>query len=1066
MAELLSTEAQGHLIAAHGDLTLWAAETTALEAEPYPGEVVADRTTGVTWRPSGTPVTGAGAELRCMRGGYPGRRAAWGWRVADSGDDWYGWDPPTIVSGWELIEQGADADARRVPSACVTALDEVVVAAESRTSATSRSVYVLVRSAAGTWSSATFVTDSAVSDSSQRAAPTVWRAPGVTADAAGRIRLALWTHSPHRMAQLRVFEAAEDSDLTDASSWAMVSDGALDEALDQATGGDLLFLRTVASAAAGQTLLLVHTSRAGAHQIRQYASSDDGISYRLIDTLSTREGVSVARCAGVYVVGYVTSAAVVARAIGDAYTPLTSADEVVVHTPSSTADVQTAILADPAGVAWLYISTDTEADPMALAWSSEDLGVTWLGISGTAEIGAPWVTGRAVISPAFVWWRDRALVVLLADSGILEPGTLACLHLGGWSSHTMPSRGYDTSDVGRTSWTRSWTPDALPGDCYTVVDTGGGTVTSALHSTGRLDVATDGAVTREWRDTSSAQIDPLAIEVALEVTAGTAYLIGEAQSGADIVRARVAVTATSLELYDIVAASTIATETISGPVEVRLWVSGNGVDRCVAWYRSLSVGAPRAWAKLGTSTLSGTVGAYGRATLMLATSTSARLWGIRSLTYRTSEAYLATATPDPTESQWQLVAGTQGRRMSSRPFYVDDGVSVAASGGPATVGDTWSYTASATYAVERLALTSTWPRPATRWRSTDETSQAVAWLLSPSGEVASTRSPIWALWVEGEVQEVKVSWHDGTSWGSDATIPLYASVTCTRYGNVLVPSGSSTPSTSAHLDPDELAGGFAVQGTTVRRISGNEAGLLHAYTGLAAKTMRVVLEGIDGTESSSSTTWKIVWPRAVAALRPPATAKAVRVRFGAGVGTTLTPGGYHEAKVLLGPAWPLGLLPGMDTVTTLDVPREVTEGRSGGTWATQPAPARRTVEITWQNTIDRRRPVSTSTTTAKPTPDYVAAWNTGTAAWNQGEGAGTLAGLVRRWAGAGVPVLYLPYYERTQPSVGSGYYHPDQAARGSIVGTLDPQWRVEQVGGTEQVSEEVRLGSLVITELR
>ena len=1067
MAEILSTLAQGHLLAAHADgLTLWDAETTALEAEPYPGEVVADRTTGVTWRPSGTPVTGAGAELRTLRGGYPGQRAAFGWRALGSSDAWYGWDAPTACSGWELVEQGSDADARRVPCAVTTADDQVVVAAESRTTATERSVYVLVRAAAGTWSSAVYITGTPVYDSSQRSAPTLWRAPGVTPEAPGRIRLALWVFTPQLKAQLRIFEALETDDLSDQASWSIVAEGALDAALDQATGGDLLFLRTVASAAAGQTLLLVHTSRAGAHEIRQYASSDDGNTFRLIDTIASRSGVSLTRCAGVFIVGYVSSAAILSRAVGDAFTTLSSADEVVVRTPTATTDVQTALVSDPAGIAWLYASTDAEANPMSQAWCTEDLGVTWLGISGEDELGAPWASGRNVVSPSPVWWRDRVLVVFLADSGISEPGTLACLHLGGWSTAALPSRGYDTTDVGRVSWTRSWTPDVAPADCYTEVDTGGGTVTSALHSTGRLDVATDGAVTREWRDSTTGQIDPLAIEAALEVTSGTAYVMGEAQSGADIVRARVNVTSTGLTLYDIVGATTIATASVTGPVEVRLWVSGNGVDRCVAWYRALSVGAPRSWTKLGTGTLSSTVGAYGRATLMLATSTSVRLWGLRSITYRTSEAFLATATPDPTESQWQSTAGLQGRRMSARPFYVDDGVLLATAGGPTTVGDTWSYEAAATYGVDRLPMSSTWPRPASRWRSTDETSQAVAWLLSPSGEVTSTRSPIWALWVEGEVQEVKVSWHDGTSWSSDATVPLYASVTCTRYGNVLVPSGSSTPSASAHLDPDELAGGFAVQGSDVRRIAGNEAGLLHAYTGLTAKTMRVVLEDVDGSESSASTTWKIVWPRAVAALRPPATAKAVRVRFGAGAGTTLTPGGYHEAKLLLGPAWPLGLLPGMDTVTTHDVPREVTEGRSGGTWATQPAPARRTVEITWQNTIDRRRPVSTSSTTTKPTPDHVAAWNTGTAAWNQGEGAGTLAGLVRRWAGAGVPVLYLPYYERTQPSIGSGYYHPDQAARGSIVGTLDPQWRVEQVGGVEQVAEEVRLGSLVITELR
>lgn len=1057
----------GQIIAAHDSrLRLWAAETTALAAGTYAGEFVPAQTSPLVWRPSGTPEVGRDLELRVQQSGYPGGRGTYAWRRSGE-TPWLGWDAPTSVTSWEAAVWSSTASEYESPQAAVTALDEVVLVTETRATSTGRTIRVAVRSAAGVWSSPDVLTSTTVSGSGIRLSPTVYRLPAASADGNGRMRIVHWWHDAQEKAQVWTWEADETDDLGDPSSWTLVALSCLDVPIDASSGKSLTTLR--ACAGGGQVLLLAHVVDGGTLSVIQYASSDEGISFTRVEELTGMWGASITRGTGVFVVGYVETGAIRARSTGDAFAPLSLTTEQTVYTMTTTAlgyDVTTAVAADPSGAVWLYANADDSADIVAMAWESTDGGQTWGGIAGTSAPGATWATGRALQLPGAMWWRDRVLMVHHTDGATGYDESVVVAHLGGWTTATLPERGYTQALPERVSWTRSWSPDTGPDQVFTVVDTGGGTVTVAWRSDATVRVTTDASVERSYRDSSTAQTEPVGAEVALDVDSGTVVIACEAMTATAMVRARVEVTATGLTLIDTVSSATIGTATISGAIEVRLWASGR-TSRVLALYRARGSdpGARRVWTELGSGALSTTAGTYGRASVTVMASSVVDLRGIRTLTRRDSEPYLATAGIDPTMNGLNAETQLRGRPMSSRPFWLDDGVSVAAQGGSGRAGDQWSSSPAASYGLARIAATSTYPRPVDTWRSTDETSQAVAWLFTSAGEVASTLSPVWAVWVRGPVQVVTLSWHDGTSWSSGVNLPLYEDVVATRQGDTLVPTGTVASSRNPHVEMDELAGGYVVIGSTARRIRSNEPGLLKAYTGSTAPLCRIVLDGVTGSESSSSTTWRVVWPELAATIRPPSTAKGVRLRFGAVAGATVTRDGWHEAKVLLGPAYPLGQPHEMETVTTLEVPAERTDGRSGGTWSTQPAPARRVVEITWQRGVELMHQIRMPLTAAA-NPDHFPAWIGGAAAWSRGEGAGTLGGMVRRWAGAGVPVLYMPSYQRsTEPSVYGGEVHPDQRARGALLATLDPTYRVEQIGGEEQLSEQLRLGALLLREV-
>jgi hypothetical protein len=405
--------------------------------------------------------------------------------------------------------------------------------------------------------------------------------------------------------------------------------------------------------------------------------------------------------------------------------------------------------------------------------------------------------------------------------------------------------------------------------------------------------------------------------------------------------------------------------------------------------------------------------------------------------------------------------------MSGARSYVTDGRSLAVVGGPTLVGDAWTVEPDHTYAVEQAAWSSTYPNPTTRWRSTGVADESIAWQYA-SGVAEDRLSPMWAMVLDGGAQIVHVTFHDGTSWQTERTVNLYRSVTATRYGNTLVPDGAAAA--GGFMQEDELVGGFASDGTYARRIIGNTAGVLGNPTATVRRTT-LTIEGVTGAESSTSSTWRVTFPRQVVMLAPPTRIKGVRVRVGKTSTARLTPTGYHDLKVLAGPVYIMGKPHGLDATTVTAAGVRSFETESGARWSARARATMRTRTITWQNGVERMKPVRGLITVE---PDWMAAWasssgaaNAGQPAYSRGEAESTLPALVARWAADGAPVAHLPRIDRT---ASNEYSFGPQRCLGALVGTADPTFTVEGLGGAgpagwEYVNDLARLGAIRLVEL-
>ena len=448
---------------------------------------------------------------------------------------------------------------------------------------------------------------------------------------------------------------------------------------------------------------------------------------------------------------------------------------------------------------------------------------------------------------------------------------------------------------------------------------------------------------------------------------------------------------------------------------------------------------------------------------MFSASTTANLYALKMLSVVSS---IAEQSAGRGLGAFSSPADLRGRPMSGARSYVTDGRSLAVVGGPTLVGDAWTVEPDHSYAVEQAAWSPAYPNPSTRWRSTGLADESIAW-QPKSGEAEDRLSPMWAMVLDGAVQTVHVTFHDGTSWQTERTVNMYRSVTATRYGGTLLLDGATT--SGAFVQEDELAGGFASDGTYARRIIGNTAGVFGNPAGTVKRTT-IQLEGITGAESATSSTWRVVFPRQVVMLAPPIRIRGVRVRVGKTSGARLTPSGYHDIKVLAGPVYILGKPHGLDSTTVHAAGVRTYESEAGARWSARARATVRTRTVSWQNGVERMKQVRGYSASE---PDWMAAWastsaaaNAGLPAYSRGEAESTLPALVSRWAANGTPVAHLPRIDRTSAEYSFG----PQRCLGLLVGTPDPTFTVEDIGGAgpggwEYVNDLARLGAIRLVEL-
>lgn len=1039
------TRTQYPILAAFADAELWTAETTATERDVFAGPAVASVGSAMRLVGSGTPTANTSKiDVKIERGGYPDGSATFQQRV-NGAADYASWDAPTEVGYIEPVSWSTSETQSLWSLSSATLPDgRVVLAAEYFSSGIS-TFKIRVRAVDGTWWS------SATTDSYVQA---FYRHPQVVATGDGYVRIYFLNHnSKFETTQIAMIEASEDATsatLADFSAFTATQSDLLKSPIPKVGGYYASFLQV---AAGGGQVMAIVTQNDTLYQ----AASNDGITFTgsTVTISNVRDRASLAYIAGAFILAYgdVTTGDLKVRTVASANSTLGDADVITVESTNYTSgDTDRLVLVRGYDeTAWLYSMSDAPATATAhgIVHYSNDAGLTW-------SPAACWRNGKTITAASGCWWRDRALLFVGANTDLLTyEDSITCLHLGGWTELPMARRAIAPFEIGaRVAFNNAWVPTDHLDDTFAVTTTG--TITEAFGADAYLQLSCNsGANTYLARRTNSGAYPTIA-RLVCRVTAGTTEFLVHTDDGTNQYALRVDITATGFTVIDVQAGTTAATVTYTNaglPHEIFVWASGSS---STVWYREWAFDAPTEWIHVVDEAL-----ASGGAWSPLVQFSINGAGGTQlTRVYAFSTYYQSALLGGAFDAFGESVNRDGlniGAPVSVRPLYADLGMGVAGYNGPARVGDTWSISADSPTPVEMAAWGTDYPSPADRWKSNTASAEIIAWKFN---DEAVAIPPLWALVVVGDVTRITYEWHDGTSWATGATVDTNFVGGFRRRGDTLVPVTGYAVTAGPFVEQDELVGGYCVDsGNRARRITGNTAGVL--WPSATSKLATITFDG-DGTETSSTSSWRVVFPRTSAIIHNgTGYAKGFRIKVSP-AGYTYTPNGYPDLKVLFGPAVVLGLPHGMDTQIENVGSARSFQAANGRRRSSQAAPMRRVVTLSWQSTLDRLWQVRGD----KPTendPDVILVGSS--PVYSRGEAESTIRALVDRWSVTGTPVAYFP----RGLDVSAGTSQPARGAKragGVVVGTLDALWTVEHGGtGEEQRDDVVRLGALVLTEL-
>jgi len=766
-------------------------------------------------------------------------------------------------------------------------------------------------------------------------------------------------------------------------------------------------------------------------------------------------------------------------------------------------DSDLASCVDDAGVLWVFVrkadtGTPAEDDQCVLGYS-DDGGQTWsrwgrdpLAFTDTDKSGNWWYTGDTGNSHpthfCATWQQGR---VVLLTNGNTDAGTydgyLSALYLGGYHDVCMPwvDRGDLPSD--RACFEKTCIPYAKARGMSNRVFTSSGTQTHALLGNGPVQITTgdglggsnNGVSYTTYSEGPTALPQVMLVHWAMEVKTGGSLSdesIALQLRLDDSVRESVITfrfTATQFRVYDAVSGATLVTSTALA-AEAREWRVGMSANDAggglVVWYRPWNQASSKQWTHLGTYSVASqpsTAGTdwvrHGHITSSGAVTQNKSWWYMEpSFTIGNDLANVSNAGAFGSWPRW-IVEVDNPDRLPSRPYspspvYVDDGVYLRATDGPAIRGDTHHIDTRYLYPIERIFPAES-RSPRTTWRSADTTVQRIA--LEYDAALTTQESEHGATLLGLSLQGVNFRtglierYDQGTAaWVTVVTIDTSlegGAFDFTRTGST-VEVGTVNPADS-YMFAHELAGAIVDLNGTFRRLSGNTEGKLDGgYSGRICRMFLV--DPATGDPASGTSTLRII-PRNVTILfHSLETSRGWRLTIDAQ--TTAEP--YFEIGALVfGPVHVFGFPNAWGRVNEMEPGYQLDTHPDGSTSARAAAPSRRTAQIAWTDGIDLAN-VSGS----DPDPNYI---TTTTTANMEPAGAEVatayeLEGVIDRVQAD--PVVYLPRIPRsTDPGTDVIYL---RRRHEQLYGSIRSPVRVESIQGGELADEVVRVAEVVIAE--
>lgn len=615
--------------------------------------------------------------------------------------------------------------------------------------------------------------------------------------------------------------------------------------------------------------------------------------------------------------------------------------------------------------------------------------------------------------------------------------------LGGWSQVTWPQRrAYDTDeevsaptgtwwameDPASAGWTLAGTPTTSLGVKWSVSTAAaqGYWYRSIPTTTGRgyivlaeLDITSGGSVSGGTRS-------------------GIRIEIQDASAGIDV---DVAMDATdALAIWDRLAgAGSGSVQMDPGPWQVMIAAD---TTKVLVWWRPRDQATDREWTLAIDYTPTTGAVANDRVSFgHFGAQTTASEWYLLDVAAGTDCGQQLTGASFPDDLRAHLVG--------PHPVYVAEGASVAAVGGIAQAGDTWTVQTEYDYPLSALLEGS----PRSPWRSTSRATQTIIIDVDPVS-YAKWPTPIFGIAVLGSnVGRIHVEGYTtGGSWFSLGTTPRHVA----RYPLTYTRGGSTVEVTSTI----DQGGIDSMQGHRWSYGSGTGRPVIGSST-LFPQPHLVHLSDAESGDPASGSYGAII-PDQWALIGAIDTYAIQRIRltiYDDATSVVYPPEPYWTiGRIIIGPVY---LAP---DATSWGRSIE-TRGGSSVVYATDrtarallEAPGQRVVEIDWSDGVDTTNIMGDGFGVNAGTPDYITAWSSYRRHGHRGATPADIEGIVRRY-GASRLVCYLP---RIVNGVTSSALYRSRDSM--VVGRISADVRLDTIQGDEGIDEVVRIPTLTITE--
>lgn len=1058
--------------------------STFTQYGPQVGAPVAQQDTEMVLESSGSQSASQTLQVFAGKGGFAGRdnlSAGFYWKqLADT--KYRGYDPPQAMFGIEAPNWNAFASVRaqrgtRFPNGVVTPEGRVVAVTCDNNGSTA-SVASYTRSPSlWTWTGNGSL-HSETNDGTHELHPCVCILPN------GRVLCFFWTYDAvSQEAQVRM-EYSDDN----GANWALGSKYTLPEPLDTSTyvveGMRVAYNN-------GQICLIFITS--GTNEYRQYASDSLGADFTHVETTALGStGANVDVCALPGGTGFILS--------DDTQTVISTYAFMVIGSAFQLASTGTG--AEPAGSfsavdgcqfcvddnGTIYAYGLFRANEFLSVAASYDGGITWTVLGDEfayASAISTYSNGHYPDRYSVVFTRGKVLVLHNFEStggtyGGDYDNSFLVSHHGGYTTLTMPAQSLLDNDTRLSHWVYDWVCYNLPGDMvWTAAGVAAGETPNASGGIMFLDLSTAAGDSRTFSENVAGGVDVdlahgmgcTAIFSCQDDTGSYPAIQIEIDDTSDEFQVEVRLDGTNLILYDVNGAGQIASVAIDPDTyyQVHFWLkSADGnTGECYCEYREWNLDEDREWLLLGEST---TVvrGAAGPA------QSYSILWG-----------HIAAGAA---QSQWVQVSFTKGqevglqlaegqdnpgglalRRISSSPTYIDDGVCLIATDGPAFADEEWRISTRYEFPWQNVLPTKA-PSPNTVWRSSGLTDQDFVFDMGGiAAEGEDWENDLFAFAVlNTNASKISAAYETtpGGGWNNLTVSAMSATCSYTRAGKS-VEITRHTILDDFQVTENELEGChivFDIAGARdVRVISRNTYGYVGDTADGTHKRPRLYCDGpvgaIDGTEGTSGTC-EVYFKNAVffQSLRGIQIA-TLRIRLEAFWFNP--PSGYLQAGIIMfGPGYFFGWQPSQTRGRSFRPNVELTTGPDGRRTARKKGPRRRVVDLSWTEGVDESNYLAGE-------DDYIESSTIANAevVAERHDVPNMLMGMWDYLDGPRTPVIYCPKIPKITSSsstLANRFFWNQMggAIYGRIVGDLELQTLI----GSEESTEVIRVGGLTVEE--